>query len=191
MDDPVAIRTTLDGKWGPVFIAATDRGVVAIEWLTTEDAFDAGLTRRLGSPVALAATVRSKGQREKHLARGVKWVEGFLSGRPAGDSPPIDLADRPTWDRRVLEAVATIPWGRTASYADIAHRIGSPRATRAVGGALGRNRILFLIPCHRVIASDGSLGGWGGDRWGDRAHGLGNKRDLLLREGITIAPPAD
>lgn len=190
MEEPVAIRTTLAGRWGPVFIAATERGTVAIEWLTTEEAFDAALTRRLGGPVAQAGTVRSRGKREKHLAGGVKWVEAFLSGRPAKSSVPIDLADRPAWDRRVLEVVAAIPWGRTASYGEIARRIGTPRAARAVGGALGRNPIMFLIPCHRVIASDGTLGGWGGDRWGDQEHRLRNKRDLLLREGVTVAPPA-
>jgi methylated-DNA-[protein]-cysteine S-methyltransferase len=191
MDEPVAIRTTFAGRWGPVFIAATDRGVVAIEWLTTEEAFDAAVSRRLGGPVVPAGTVRSKDQREKHLANGVKWVEAFLSGRPAQTTPPIDLADRPAWDQHVLEAVAAIPWGLTASYGQIARRIGSPRAARAVGGALGRNPIMFLIPCHRVIASDGTLGGWGGDRWGAQTHRLRNKRDLLLREGVTVAPPAD
>jgi methylated-DNA-[protein]-cysteine S-methyltransferase len=191
MNDPIAIRTTLAGRWGPVYIAATDRGVVAIEWLTTDEAFDAGLFRRLGGPVVQSGTVKSKGQRDRHLANGVKWVEAFLSGRPAKANPPIDLADRPAWDRHVLEAVAGIPWGQTASYGQIARRIGSPRATQAVGGALGRNPIMFLIPCHRVIASDGTLGGWGGDRWGDATHRLRNKSDLLLREGVKVAPPAD
>lgn len=188
MDDPVAIRTTLAGRWGPVYIAATDRGIVAIEWLTTEEAFDAAISRRLGGRVVAAGSVRSKGHREKHLANAVKWVEAFLSGRPTRANAPIDLADRSAWDRRVLEAVADIPWGRTASYGEIARRIGSPRASRAVGGALGRNPIMFMVPCHRVIASDGTLGGWGGDRWGDLKHRLSNKRDLLLREGITVAP---
>jgi len=190
MDEPVAVRTTFAGKWGPVFVAATDRGVVAIEWLTTEQAFDAAVQRRLGGRIVQVGTVKSTGNREKHLANGVKWVEAFLSGRPPKDRdrPSIDLADRNSWDRRVLEAVASIPWGTTASYGQIARQIGSPRAGQAVGGALGRNPIMFLIPCHRVIASDGTLGGWGGDRWGDTEHRLRNKQNLLLREGITAAP---
>jgi methylated-DNA-[protein]-cysteine S-methyltransferase len=190
MDEPVAVRTTFAGKWGPVFVAATDLGVVAIEWLTTEQAFDAAVARRLGGPVAQVGTVKSRGNRDKHLANGVKWVDAFLSGRPPRDHPPIDLNDRNAWDRRVLEAVLTIPWGRTASYGQIARQIGSPRAGQAVGGALGRNPIMFLVPCHRVIASDGTLGGWGGDRWGDTEHRLRNKQNLLLREGITAAPRA-
>lgn len=192
MDEPVAVRTTFAGKWGPVFVAATDRGVVAIEWLTTEEAFDAAVTRRLGGRLVQTGTVKSRGNRERHLKDGVKWVDAFLSGRPPKDKdrPPIDLGDRNAWDRRVLEAVLTIPWGSTASYGDIARQIGSPRAGRAVGGALGRNPIMFLVPCHRVIASDGTLGGWGGDRWGDTEHRLRNKQNLLLREGITVAPRA-
>jgi O-6-methylguanine DNA methyltransferase len=192
MDEPVAVRTTFAGTWGPIFVAATDRGIVAIEWLTTEDAFDAAVTRRLGGRVVQAGTIKSRGNREKHLEDGVKWIDAFQSGRSTRDKdrPPIDLSDRNAWDRRVLEAVLTIPWGRTASYGDIARQIGSPRASRAVGGALGRNPIMFLIPCHRVIASDGTLGGWGGDRWGDTEHRLQNKQDLLLREGITVAPRA-
>lgn len=188
MDEPVAVRTTLAGRWGPVYVGATDRGVVSIEWLTTETAFDAAIERRLGGHIVKTGTVKSKGHREKHLAEGVKWVEAFLAGKPSRNPPPIDLADRPAWDRRVLGVVATIPWGRTASYGEIARRIGSPQASRAVGGALGRNPIMFLIPCHRVIASDGTLGGWGGDRWGDLKHRLRNKQDLLLREGVTVVP---
>jgi O-6-methylguanine DNA methyltransferase len=190
MDEPVAIRTTVAGRWGPVYIAATDRGVAAIEWLTTEEAFEASILRRLGGAVARAGSVAPKGDRERHLRNAVKWVEAFLSGRPAKDHPPIDLIDRHAWDRHVLGAVADIPWGRTASYGEIARRIGAPRASRAVGGALGRNPIVFMIPCHRVIASDGTLGGWGGDRWGDQTHRLRNKQDLLLREGVTVVPRA-
>jgi methylated-DNA-[protein]-cysteine S-methyltransferase len=188
MDDPVALRTSIPGPWGPVFIAATDRGVVAVEWLTTEEAFDAAVARRLAGRVAPVGTVRWNGRAAKHLEDGARWVEAFLAGKPARSLPPIDLADRPAWDRAVLGAVAAIPWGRTASYGDIARRIGSPGASQAVGGALGRNPIMFLIPCHRVIAADGTLGGWGGDRWGDLTHRLRNKQDLLLREGVTVAP---
>jgi O-6-methylguanine DNA methyltransferase len=194
MDDPVAIRTTLAGPWGPVHVAATARGVVAVEWQMAEATFDANLARRLGGRVAPAKAGRSFGgrpfdRRERNLAGGVKAIESFLAGRHVNPEVPFDLADRPAWDRRVLAAVAEIPWGRTASYGDIARRIGAPGAARAVGGALGRNPISFLIPCHRVIAADGTLGGWGGDRWGDLAHRLDTKRNLLLREGVTVATP--
>jgi methylated-DNA-[protein]-cysteine S-methyltransferase len=187
MDDLVAIRTTLAGPWGPVHVAATDRGVVAVEWLTTEAAFDAALSRRLGGRIASGKGGRSFDRRERHLTGGVKAVETFLGGRHSMSDVTLDLADRPAWDRRVLGVVAAIPWGQTASYGEVARRVGAPRAARAVGGALGRNPISFLIPCHRVIAADGTLGGWGGDRWGDLTHRLAMKRNLLLREGVTVA----
>jgi methylated-DNA-[protein]-cysteine S-methyltransferase len=196
MDDPVAIRTTLAGPWGPVHVAATDRGIVSVEWLTTEAAFDEALARRLGGRVVPPKPGRSFGgrafdRRERNLAAGVKAIETFLAGRPPRTDVPLDLADRPAWDRRVLGVVAAIPWGRTASYGEVARRIGAPRAARAVGGALGRNPISFLIPCHRVIAADGTLGGWGGGRWGDLTHRLAMKRNLLLREGVTVATRDD
>ena len=91
-----------------------------------------------------------------------------------------------------------MPWGSTVSYGEIARRIGAPRAARAVGGAVGRNPIGLLIPCHRVIAADGTIGGYGGDAWGSREDRLEIKRELLAREGVTVAargridsPPAD
>ena len=188
MDDPVAIRTTLAGPWGPVHLAATERGIVAVDWLTTDEAFEADLVKRLGGRIAAAKGGRTFNRRERHLAGGVKAIETFLAGRRSKPDVTLDLADRPAWDRRVLGAVAAIPWGQTASYAEVARRIGAPGAARAVGGALGRNPISFLVPCHRVIAADGTLGGWGGDRWGDLTHRLSMKRNLLLREGVTVAP---
>ena len=109
----------------------------------------------------------------------------------AGTTPvtvPVDLRDRPDWDRQVLAAVRDIPIGATASYGEVARRIGRRGAARAVGGAVGRNPITLLIPCHRVIAADGTLGGYGGDGWGGREERLAIKRDLLLREGVTVAP---
>ena len=86
----------------------------------------------------------------------------------------------------MLEAVAAIPYGRTASYGEIARRIGAPRAARAVGGAVGRNPISLLIPCHRVIAADGTIGGYGGDGWGSREDRLAIKRGLLEGEGVRL-----
>ncbi len=83
--------------------------------------------------------------------------------------------------------MARIGWGQTASYGEIARRIGAPRAARAVGGALGRNPVSLLIPCHRVIAADGTIGGYGGDAWGSREERLAIKRDLLSLEGVTVA----
>ncbi len=118
--------------------------------------------------------------------RRVRALEAILAGRPPDALPSFDLADRPAWDRTVLREVARIPWGETASYGEIARRVGAPRAARAVGGAVGRNPLSLLIPCHRVIAADGTIGGYGGDAWGSRDDRLAIKRALLAREGVRL-----
>ncbi len=153
MPERAAIRTTIPGPWGPFHLAATERGVVAVAWLTTEPAFDADLAKRLARRASRTrVTSRPGDPRRIHLDAGLAALEGLLAGRPTRRAVAFDLADRPSWDRRVLEAVAAIPWGTTASYGEIARQVGAPRAARAVGGAVGRNPVSLLIPCHRVIA---------------------------------------
>jgi methylated-DNA-[protein]-cysteine S-methyltransferase len=185
MLDGGAIRTSFPGPWGPFHVAVSTRGIVAIEWWTTEDAFEASVRRRVGGPIVPAADASADDPRVPELRDAVAAIEAVLSGQPTG-SLRFDLADRPAWDRHVLEAVAAIPCGRTASYGEIARRIGAPRAARAVGGAVGRNPISLLVPCHRVIAADGTIGGYGGDGWGSRDERLGIKRALLAREGVVV-----
>jgi O-6-methylguanine DNA methyltransferase len=104
----------------------------------------------------------------------------------AGDLGAIDEVsvrfDRGThFQRDVWDALRTIPVGESISYAELARRVGRPSAFRAVGAANGQNPVGIVIPCHRVIASDGTLGGYGG--------GLERKRWLLAHEGA-IPPPA-
>lgn len=182
-----ALRTSFPGPWGPFHVAVTSRGIAAIEWWTTEDAFEAGLRRRLGGPVITEADARPDDPRLGELREAESAVEAVLAGRRLPAPLRFDLADRPAWDRNVLEAVAAIPWGRTASYGEIARQVGAPRAARAVGGAVGRNPISLLVPCHRVIAADGTIGGYGGDDWGSREDRLAIKRALLAREGTQVA----
>jgi O-6-methylguanine DNA methyltransferase len=181
-----AIRMSFPGPWGPFHVAATSRGIVAIEWWTTEDAFVASVRRRVDGPVVPATEARPDDPRLAALRDATSAVDAVLAGRPVAPMLRFDLADRPAWDRHVLEAVATIPYGRTASYGDIARQIGAPRAARAVGGAVGRNPISLLIPCHRVIAADGTIGGYGGDGWGSRDERLAIKRALLAGEGVRL-----
>jgi methylated-DNA-[protein]-cysteine S-methyltransferase len=82
--------------------------------------------------------------------------------------------------------VRGIGWGEATSYGRVARRIGRPGAARAVGGAVGRNPIALIVPCHRVVAGDGSLGGYGGAWWGTAEEMLTVKRTLLELEGITL-----
>jgi methylated-DNA-[protein]-cysteine S-methyltransferase len=100
----------------------------------------------------------------------------------AGELIDFDLPLAPEgteFQRKVWNALRRIPFGRTCSYADVARRVGNPQAMRAVGAANGRNRIAIVVPCHRVIAADGTLGGYGG--------GLDRKEWLLRHEKEVLA----
>lgn len=101
-----------------------------------------------------------------------------LAGRPPGRLPPLDLSSGTEFQQRVWRTLRKIARGRTWSYAQVAQAIGNPKAVRAVGGACGANPIPVLVPCHRVLAANSSLGGFSG--------GLNWKRALLKREGIGL-----
>ena len=100
----------------------------------------------------------------------------FAGERVRFDDLPLDLRGCTEFERRVYKATRSIPFGKVASYGQIAKAIGQPGAARAVGQALGNNPVAIMIPCHRVIASDGSLGGFTG--------GLHWKKKLLRHEGV-------
>ncbi len=87
------------------------------------------------------------------------------------------------WDRLVLTGAARLQYGETASYGELARLIGRPGAAQAVGGAMGRNPIALMIPCHRVIGAGGTIGGYGGSSYADRQAALAIKRRLLAIEG--------
>src|SRR6185295_9306183 len=99
---------------------------------------------------------------------------------------PLDLVVRSAWDEAVLGEVRQIGWGQVSSYGRVATAIGRRGAARAVGGSVGRNPIGLAIPCHRVIAGDGTIGGYGGDWFGSRDTLLSIKRELLAREGVSL-----
>lgn len=102
----------------------------------------------------------------------------YFSGRPTVFTLSVDWTFCTAFQRKVLGVVKEIPWGQLKSYGEIASMVGMPRAARAVGGALGSNRILLVVPCHRVVRSDGSPGGFGS--------GLNWKHRLLGLEGIVL-----
>ena len=183
---PVVIATVA-APWGPIRLAATSRGLVAVDQLTSAEEFAARLQERFGRPPLEAAAVQAADPALGHLERARVAFESFFDGDlSALHDLPVDLEDRPAWDRLVLAAVRSIPPGATASYGEVARMIGKPGAARAVGGAVGRSPIGLVIPCHRVIAGDGSLGGYGGGWWGGREAGLARKRELLAREGVHL-----
>ena len=189
--DPI-VTTSVGAPWGPIRIAASARGLVALDQLVTGVAFLERLERRFHSRPVDLEEARPGDPATVEARRARAAVEAFLDGDLGGLAAlPVDLGDRPAWDRLVLDAVRGIPPGETASYGGVARMIGKPGAARAVGGAVGRNPVGLVIPCHRVIAGDGTLGGYGGGWWGGRQAGLELKRDLLAREGVQIpAAPA-
>ncbi len=103
-------------------------------------------------------------------------VRYFRGESDALEDVPIDLTGSTAFERRVYEATRRIPFGKVATYGQIAQAIGQPMAQRAVGQALGKNPIALVIPCHRVVASGGGLGGFTG--------GLSWKKKLLRHEGV-------
>jgi O-6-methylguanine DNA methyltransferase len=106
-------------------------------------------------------------------AEAARQLDEYFSGRRREFDLPLDLAGT-EFQQRVWKSVSGIPYGQTRSYAQIATSIGSPKAVRAVGAANGANPVVIIVPCHRVIASGGGLGGYGG--------GLELKRRLLALE---------
>ncbi|HEY8439236.1 MAG TPA: methylated-DNA--[protein]-cysteine S-methyltransferase [Candidatus Limnocylindrales bacterium] len=168
--------------WGPVLVAVSARGLVAIAVLAAHDAFVADIVRRTGLDPGRGPSPM--------LDSAVDAVEAFLERRPSALTAfPIDLIVRSDWDRAVFGAVRAIPWGAASSYGRIARAIGRRGAARAVGGATGRNPIGLAIPCHRVVAGDGTIGGYGGDWFGTRDEMLAIKRELLALEGIELPVP--
>jgi methylated-DNA-[protein]-cysteine S-methyltransferase len=183
-DPPRAAWAAVESPFGPLHVAATDRGVCAIGLRSTDESFVAGLERRLHGPVV--PRERSTAAQRALLEQARAELVEYLAGDRRAFDLPLDLSGSSDWDRAVLGAVRSIPLGETASYGEIARRIGHLGAARAVGGAVGRNPVGLVIPCHRVIAGDGTLGGYGGGWFGEREESLALKRSLLAHEGVTV-----
>ena len=113
---------------------------------------------------------------QTHADRIAGEIQEYFEGRRTDlRDIPVDLSDCTPFERRVYEATRRIPFGKVATYGQVARAIGQPKAQRAVGQALGKNPIGVVIPCHRVVAADG-LGGFTG--------GLEHKKKLLRHEGV-------
>jgi methylated-DNA-[protein]-cysteine S-methyltransferase len=189
-DDGLAALTTLESPWGPLHVAVTARGVAAVSWVGPVEEVREWLSRKRGLTVVALAELAPNDARRRLLERAVAALERWLRGKPEPFDLPLDLTGLSDWDRLVLGGVRQIPWGRTESYGGVARMIGRRGAARAVGGAVGRNPIGVIVPCHRVIAGDGTLGGYGGDAWGSHAERQELKRALLRVEGLTAADPS-
>ncbi|MER8158580.1 methylated-DNA--[protein]-cysteine S-methyltransferase [Streptomyces sp. NPDC094472] len=176
---------------GPLLLAATDEGLVQVvfhaEEKTAAEAV-ARLTRRLGAdptPVPSAASGTAAAlaapRCAEHLAEAIGQVESYFAEGTKAFTLSLDWSLTTGFNRRVLrELAAHVPYGTVVGYQDLADRVGEPGAARAVGMAMGGNPLPVVVPCHRVVESDGGLGGFGG--------GLETKRSLLALEGVLPQP---
>ena len=163
----------VDTALGQAIVATTARGVCMVELGEDADA----LVRRLHGEFPRAQLQQVDAGRDEFLAPRVRAVADALAGKgTVSVTIPVDLIGT-AFQKRVWDALMKIPRGETRSYAELAAALDAPKAARAVASACAHNRVAIVVPCHRVIRSDGSLGGY---RWG-----LSLKQQLLGREAAS------
>ena len=149
----VAYRV-VDTPVGPLLLASTTVGLVKVAFVAEgEDAVLDELARQIG-PRILDAPAR--------LDNAVRQLDEYFGGTRTAFDLPLDFRLATGFRREVISRLADIEYGRTASYADVAASAGSPRAVRAVGTACARNPLPVVLPCHRVVRTDGGLGQYAG-----------------------------
>jgi methylated-DNA-[protein]-cysteine S-methyltransferase len=158
----------VDGPFGRVFLAKTEKGVCRVSFRRTEDELLSELERRSLLPEMAP----------EELVRERRELAEYFQGKRRRFEFPVDLRGITGFQRRVLQAARRIPFGESCCYGDVAKRVGHPNAQRAVGSALGKNPVAIVIPCHRVVASGGRIGGYTG--------GLDIKRTLMEIEGMAL-----
>lgn len=156
----------VDSPLGPLWIAVGPKGVLIINY------------GKEPSPADLARVVRAYGPGVLPDARRAdpvaRQLDQYFEGKRKVFDLAVDLSPLTDFQRRILGATARVAYGDVATYAKVAAKAGNERASRAAGAALGANPVPIVVPCHRILASDGSLGGYAG--------GLDAKRVLLLLE---------
>lgn len=157
---------------GPLFAAVSERGLIAVDFALSERAFVEHVRAKTKAEV-----IRSK----RHAAAALSQIQEYLAGRRTRFDLPIDYSTMSDFQRKVLKAALRVPRGQVLTYGDIARQIGRPKAARAVGQALGHNPVPIVIPCHRVLGSDGSLHGYSG------GGGIKTKAWLLQLEGAALS----
>ena len=138
----------LESPIGRLWVAVSSRGLVSV---TRGQDPDPDVRGRRLDPDAVAPALAE--------------LEAYFGGRLRSFEIPLDLAGAGTFNAAVWRAARQIPYGETVSYGELAAMAGYPRAARAVGNAMARCPLFPVVPCHRVIYADGSIGGWGADTW--------------------------
>ena len=164
--------TSVRSRLGRMMLAATERGLCSIQFGDADEALQALLAAEYPQATLLPAPQ----PHHPHLALWIEALHRYLAGTATSLALPVDVRAT-AFELRVWNFLQGIPYGQTRSYAQVATELGQPQAVRAVASACARNQVALLIPCHRVLRSDGSLGGF---RWG-----LDRKRSLLALEAET------
>ena len=151
---------------GPLFVAASEQGLASIS-------FDAEPENQLERLARIAGPRVLRSPESVDLAR--RELDEYFEGRRQAFDLSVDLRALPPFTVDVLRELARVPYGQTTTYGELAERVGRPRAARAVGSVMNRNRIPIVLPCHRVVGATGDLVGYAG--------GLDTKRQLLRLEG--------
>ena len=162
-------RTAFQTEWGWIELVASEKGITSI---VLPHSGRAGRKNRHG---ATAGDSEPSGSATSVLDQAKRQLADYLEGKRRDFSVPVDMMSGTAFQRRVWRAILRIPYGRVRSYQWVAEKVGGKQYARAVGMALGSNPIPILVPCHRIIGHDGSLGGFG--------CGLPMKRRLLKLEG--------
>jgi len=158
-----------DSPIGPLLVAATGRGLCEIAFDPDPEAEVERLARMHGVRVLRSPRPVDEARRE---------LDEYFEGRRHEFDLPVDLTGLPVFQQSVLEELQRVPYGQVDTYGGLAARIGKPKAARAVGGALNRNPVPIVVPCHRIVGSTGSLVGYAG--------GVERKQLLLSLEGGTL-----
>ena len=160
---------TIDSPVGPLLLAASDRGLLRIFFEPLPD----------GQLERLAAVVGPRVLRAPRRVDPVRReLDEYFAGRRRCFDLSLDLRGITPFSERVLGELARVPFGETATYAQLATRAGNPKAARAVGMVMNRNPIPIVLPCHRIVGTSGSLVGY--------ADGLERKETLLRLEGVLL-----
>ena len=168
---PIYIGELNGTPLGDLRLAASDFGLVAVEWADSQPQFDSYL-ERLKRPIEA---------NEKKIAPYAKELREYLNGKRTAFTIPVDWTLFRPFQREALQAIFRIPYSETRTYHDIAIQLGKPNASRAIGRANATNPMPLVIPCHRVIGTDGKLHGYGG------GEGIPTKEWLLKMEGAVMA----
>jgi len=150
---PIYIGRLSSSPIGALWVAVSAMGLVAVEWDVPQEQFSRQLERRFNLEIVYD---------ESHTSSSLRQLSEYLEGNRRQFSLPLDLTGMSPFQMKVLRLTARIPYGQTSTYKELADRLGNPLAARAVGRVEATNPIPLVIPCHRVLGSDGSLHGYGG-----------------------------